>query len=601
MSAVEAKVSETEGRLDSKAAARATRALYLVVFVSGGILMGVQIAGSRILAPGFGTSIFVWGSLIGLFMFAMALGYYAGGVLADRRPSMPVLATVVSLAGLYTFLMIPYVGPWMCTGIARSITDQAVGPLVASAMLFLIPSFFMAMVSPYAVKLNARSLSGLGGVAGRLYAISTLGSIVGTLLTTFVFIPFFRVSNTLQGLGVALILVAVVGLIGFKRALGGLSRDDRNGVALLALIALACLEVWVVFPVEPQVHAGQRLMHYEESTYHDIAVTEEVFSVWEEDEGRLYPPDQIRRWLKFNENIESGIFPYRGEYANAVRYTDLLHLPLLWVKEPKRVLVVGGGGAVAPIQYRAHYGSHVDILELDLKVEEVATEYFQAHTDEKLVFHIGDARMNLKKMKGPYDVIILDAYSSGGQIPFHLLTWEFLKEARGKLAEGGVLATNIISAVRNTSPRGERPADLLLAEVKTLLSSETDFKSIGNPTAEQKEKLFSQVYVFPRIYTTEGSLRNYEDVSRNVICVATREKERMPIEEIVDRAKNLTKGESPRVKIGRDVFVWHASKLLDERTNKEDIKDVPVLSDDYAPVDTMYRPVKRSEMTRQAY
>ncbi len=605
MSAVQASAEENGPTLNVQAAATAARFLYVIVFVSGAILMGVEIAGSRILAPGFGSSIFVWGSLIGLFMSAMALGYYAGGMLADRRPSISVLATIVSLAGLYAFLMIPYIGPWMCNGIAMQITDRAMGPLVASALLFFIPSFLMAMVSPYAVKLNASSLAGLGGVAGRLYAISTLGSVVGTLLTTFVFIPFFHVSHTLLGLGLGLIVVAVVGLVGFKRAVGEFNRDDRNGTAFMILVALACLEIWMVFPVEPFVESGQSLLHYEESTYHDIAVTDEVVSMYEREEGLILPPVAVRRWLKFNENVESGIYPYRLTYSNAVHYTDLLHLPLIWVEKPQRVLVIGGGGAIAPMQYCSQYGSHVDILELDPQVRDVARTYFKVNVrEEQLRFHIGDARLNLRKMEGPYDVIILDAYSSGGQIPFHLLTWEFLHEVRAKLAENGVLATNIISGVRNTSLRGERPADLLIAEVKTLSARKVDFESIGSPSQDDQARLFDQVYVFPRVYKEEngeGSLRGREDVARNVICIATRETVRRSLEEIVDAAKRLTRGEKPRVKIDRYEFVWNASNFYEAGPSKEELESVPILRDNFAPVDTMYRPVKASEAQRLAY
>ncbi|MGD0091123.1 MAG: fused MFS/spermidine synthase, partial [Planctomycetota bacterium] len=152
----------------AQAARRGAWALYLIVLVSGAVLMGVEIAGAKIMAPGFGTSIFVWGSIIGLFMAALASGYYLGGMLADRKPAFAFLAAIVSAAGVLTVL-IPRFGPGMCESIARHDLGPVFGPLFAAAAVFFLPSFLMGMVSPYAVKLNATSLTALGGVAGRLY------------------------------------------------------------------------------------------------------------------------------------------------------------------------------------------------------------------------------------------------------------------------------------------------------------------------------------------------------------------------------------------------------------------------------------------------
>ncbi len=592
----------TGNRGGNEAGARtASRALSALVVVSGGVLMGVEIAGSRILAPGFGTSIYVWGSLIGLFMGAMSGGYYVGGLLADKRPSFPVLASIASLAGLYTFILIPYLGPWMCTGVARSIIHRAMGPLLASTLLFFVPSFLMAMVSPYAVKLMATSLSGLGSVAGRLYALSTAGSIVGTLLTTFILVPTFGVSNTLQGLGLGLLLFAVVCLVIFKKALGEMTTDDRNGAAMLALLGLVCIETWAIFPVPPYSSRGERVIVSAESTYHDIAVTEEVVSIWSGEDGKVYRPEYIRRWLKFNDNIESGIYPYQAEYKNAVGYTNLFHLARVWVDKPKRVLVVGGGGAIAPTQFNEWYGSKVDILELDREVQKVAEQHFEVKTSENLKFFIGDARLNLKKMEPGYDVVILDAYSSGGQIPFHLLTWEFLNEVKSKLSKDGVLVTNIISALKNLSPSGERPADLLLAEVKTLCAGKKEGRGAPQYTTDPNARMFKQVYVFPRVWPSQGTVRGRLDTSRNIICIASNEDTRRPLGDIVEASKKLLEGDAPEVKLSADDFVWHAERLYESGPTEEDLNDVPVLSDNFAPVDTMYRPVKRGEMMRPAY
>ena len=599
------------------AARYAAWALYLIVLVSGAVLMGVEIAGAKIMAPGFGTSIFVWGSIIGLFMAALAAGYYLGGMLADRKPSYGMLAVIVSAAGVLTAL-IPRFGPGMCEYIARQDLGPVFGPLIAAAAVFFAPSFLMGMVSPMAVKLNATSLAALGGVAGRLYALSTFGSIVGTLLTTFVLIPAFKVSNVLQVLGILLFLAAAVGLILFSVGRGKAGAVDRGNAGVLALLALGFFEAWLVFPVLPNAGPGQRLMHYQDSSYHEILVTEDVVSVNNDQSGGLIVPPvlwtpeksrlpEVVRWLRFNDNIESGIFPYRGEYKNAVNYTDLLHLPVLWINDPlpKRVLVVGGGGGVIPTQYATWYNCRVDVAELDGAVKDVALRYFQvpdvrdAAGNKLINFYIGDGRQTMKRLlpDNAYDIVFLDAYSSGGQIPFHLLTWEFLANAKAKLNERGILVTNLITGVRNvTTKSAPRPADLFLAEYKTLRASPAD--TTGNANGD-KDPLFSQLYIFPKVHRKLPMTGDAFEEYRNVIVIATREQKARSIEELTEAARRLSGGAKPTIRIKTQEMVWHVEHLYkgplaDELADKH----IPVLLDDYAPVDTMYRAVKRDEYSR---
>jgi predicted membrane-bound spermidine synthase len=589
------------------AARRAAWALYLIVVVSGAVLMGVEIAGAKILAPGFGTSTYVWGSIIGLFMGALAAGYFIGGWLSDRAPNFTILAMIVSVAGTWV-LLIPRMGPQISDLVARSNWGTVAGPLLAATAIFFFPSFLMGMVSPFAVKLRARSLSALGSVAGNLYALSTFGSIVGTLLTTFVLIPIKPLSWVMMFLGLMLIVVAIVSLTLFRFALGGLQRDDRRSLSVMVLMALAFGEAWIVFPVQPHIPDGERLLKYEDSAYHEILVTESVMErdgeggvifpvkVWKPEEEIMWLGYQgIARWLKFNENTESGIFPYRPTYTNAVGYTDLLHIPLLFVNDPppKRMLVVGGGGGIVPTQYRNAYHTEVDIAEIDDKVREISQEFFSVATSPNSVnetpaphFYIGDGRQSLKKLPdNAYDVIVLDAYSSGGQVPFHLMTWEFMSEIKKKLTKRGVLATNIISALKNGSDtNGIKPAALFLAEYKTLTASEAEAK----PGATDTTPLFKkdQVYVFQKFRP------GFEDY-RNVIIVCTQEDSPRELEKLMSDVKRLTTGSDPLVKVPHlDTLVFQG---LYDKVEPAELEQTPILSDDYAPVDTMYRPVRIDE------
>ena len=186
-------------------------ALYALVFICGAVLMSAEMVGSRILAPYFGSAIFVWGSLIGVVMVALASGYYIGGRVADRYPAFTVLCGLVGAAGLFLLVM-PAFSNSVCGAIEETFTGPRAGPLLASIVLFLVPGILLAMVSPFAVRLSARDLSSLGNVTGRLYALSTGGSIIGTLGTAFVLVPFVGVRALVFVLGMTLLLTASAGI-----------------------------------------------------------------------------------------------------------------------------------------------------------------------------------------------------------------------------------------------------------------------------------------------------------------------------------------------------------------------------------------------------
>lgn len=613
---------------------RAKNALYVIVFISGAVLMGLEIAGARILAPGFGTSTYVWGSIIGLFMGALAAGYFFGGRLADKHPSFKVLALIVSVAAIWIAIL-PWFGPEFSNKMAATNFPNFVGPLLTSAGLFLIPSTLMAMVSPYAIKLSTSSLAGVGGSSGNMAALSTFGSIVGTLLTTFVLLSYWNLSSVLQVLGLLLLITAVACMVVFNSAANLVTRSESTTVGLLALVALTGVLGSIAFPVEPPRYKGQRNILIEDSPYHDILVTEEFMWSYDDDDkngGQLIPVNhwknsihEIRRWLKFNENIESGTYPYRSEHKNAVSYTDILHLPLIWVPQPKRMLVVGGGGGIIPSQYANWYGTEVDIAELDEKVGEVAQEYFDMPYENgklspKIKFHYGDGRRTARSLKGPYDIILLDAYSSGGQIPFHLMTWQFLNEMKAKLSENGVLVTNIITGLRGNPATGTaHNADLFLAEYNTLRASRAQALRLNSDKPEDKAPLFSTLYIFPKIYAgeggfTPGNLAQY----RNVIVIATNEAKQRTTDEIEQAAQELSapdpdddrdESQSRKIfpkdpKVKCDLFPLAHNHRLFKQTGiptEAETKGVgvDVMTDDFAPVDRMYRPVKKDESMRR--
>lgn len=179
-----------------------------VVFICGAIVMSFEILGSRVLAPNFGSSVFVWGSLISVFLAGLSAGYYLGGRLADLNPSSRKLSVIIIAPGLLLLTFPLYSGP-----VSDWIFVQDLGvrmsPLLASSVLFLIPAVFLGIVSPYTAKLMICSLHSSGKTIGTLYALSTFGSIIGTLLTSFYLITLAGVSALIMGQGVLLIVLAV--------------------------------------------------------------------------------------------------------------------------------------------------------------------------------------------------------------------------------------------------------------------------------------------------------------------------------------------------------------------------------------------------------
>ena len=235
-----------------------TISLHVVVFVCGAVLMAFEMVGSRILAPTFGNTIFVWGSLIGVFLAALSLGYLVGGRLADRVPKFWVLGAVIAVAGLL-ILVVPLVAPHCCRWIDRQSSGQRLNPLVASTLLFFIPSMLLGMVSPFSVRLQARSVATVGNVAGRLYSLSTLGSIAGTIVATFWFIPAYGTSNIVKALGVCLVAVSLLAtvpsLLDRIGAPRGWLKLAGRAAALIAALGLAVATPWLL-PVVVSSAAG---------------------------------------------------------------------------------------------------------------------------------------------------------------------------------------------------------------------------------------------------------------------------------------------------------------------------------------------------------
>ena len=499
--------------------------LYIVVFISGAVLMGLEIVGSRVLAPHFGSSIFVWGSLISVVMAALSLGYYWGGWLSERQPSYERLLMLLLIPGVLIFFL-PFVYPTLNEWIAGFDFGNRLNPLIASAIYFLPPGVFLGTVSPYAIRLAATTLQSVGSTAGTLYAVSTCGSIFGTLLTAFYLIPVMGVRNIIHALGITLACLSLL-VVPLVRL-----RSFAVGRAVTALSVIGSMAL----PWPSVAWARIKSLLEKDTFYHRIRIEE----------------DEEARYMYFDRTLQSAM-NLNDPTALRLIYSRYTSLAFAFRPEAKRMLLIGLGGGSIPKKLQKEFPSlEIDVVEIDPEVIQMAKNHFNVRESRTLRLHAQDGRLFLNRTSIQYDIIMIDAYYKDA-IPFHLATKEFFELAQRKLTPNGIIVANLISAVTGPSGRIAR------AFIKT------------------QRPLFPQIYVFAARRPDNVSV----DTVQNVIIIATRDKQRLDIKDIIKRAATLEKGLFPNPI--QDIGVAYYDGPLPDH-------DVPVLTDDYAPTDDLLNP-----------
>jgi spermidine synthase len=410
--------------------------IYGIAFVTGAIVMSFEMLGSRYLNPYFGSGIYTWASLISTVLMALTVGYFLGGWLADRTASLSVLAVTVLVASVYMLVLPSFAQP-LLEFLTGGIDDVRTGSLVASLAILLFPVTFFGMYSPFAIRLMLRSAQSSGMVSGTVYGVSTFGSIVGTLGTTFYLIPTIGTRAITLWLGAAGI---VCGLI-----LLALGRLERRAVATASAAAAALLIAIAVLAlpasandalIDEKVRAeilkrpDGRLAHVE-SEYNDIYVNKR--------RSQLIMTFQLKGW-DYTESVTNLEDPDDLPLAYSQVMTSA---SLLYPTEVKRILMIGlGGGSISTYYGRAMPDVHIDTVELDQRVIDVAKQYFALRETPRVRYIAADGRVFLNRSKDQYDLILLDAYR-GGYVPFHLLTREFYTLVKSRLTPGGAVAFNV--------------------------------------------------------------------------------------------------------------------------------------------------------------
>ncbi|MCL6590959.1 MAG: fused MFS/spermidine synthase [Firmicutes bacterium] len=524
--------------------------LQLIVFFSGAVLMSLEMVGSRLLAPAFGASIYVWGSLIVVVMAALTLGYYCGGRISDQYPRFEVMGAILGIAGVFIGFLPLWTQPVnrLC-----SLLEPRAGSLLASLAFFFLPSVMLAAISPFGIKLTGRSLTTIGNTAGHMSAISTGGSIIGTLVTSFFLIPALGVRNIVHSLGVILLILSLLAFFTARRSQS--ARAGGKSFNLMILIVILSggivLALWRIVPGGNRLHDADEVLYDRDSLYHHITV------------------DQIgsQRHLHFDNSYQSAI-NLEQPMEMAFAYTSYLHLGVVARPEPARALFIGLGGGSAPKKFLHDYPGlqMVEVVEIDPEVVKVAYDYFQLpENDPRLRVIVKDGRLYVEqkaqeitagKTKS-YDIVLIDAYSSSS-IPYHLTTLEFVHSVRKVLSPNGVVVSNIIGALTGTYSK------LLLAMKHTF------------------DQAFLQTYLFP-----VGIYGGPNDITeRNVILVATMDAKRWDKQTWLNKAENLYNSGAIT-----ELVAAYAGALLDETRMGNWMDKIPILTDDYAPVDTLKNPL----------
>jgi len=395
--------------------------LRVAVLIGGAAVMVVEILGSRILAPSFGTTLHVWSALITVTLAALAVGYVIGGRVADRRPGLGALMIVMACAAGTLLLSDLTTRPALRVAYEAGMVS---GTFMATTVLFLPTLFLLGMLSPMAVRAVA-NYQHLGASVGNLYALSTVGSVAGSLAVSLLLIPNMTVHAAIISTAVALAIVPVFYLL----------FGARKQAALLLFVGLALATTGAKVAGDE----ADREVLYKNEYY---PVTARIPSAY----GDLVVSDYRGIRYLFLNGVQQGSMIGDVSYA---KYAYGLERLATIKGIPKTVLIWGLGAGVYA-RAMAEAGSQVTVIEIDPMSEKVAREYFGLPASVKVI--IGDARTETSRLAEKYDVIVLDAFS-GDSPPFHLLTREAFADLKKRLSANGLVVANIVGGVSGEASR----------------------------------------------------------------------------------------------------------------------------------------------------
>lgn len=397
--------------------------IYLIAFFSGLAVMGIELSATRLIAPYFGASLFVWTNVIGVILGALSLGYYLGGKFSERFPDLKFLLNIILLAGILSAI-IPFAAKPVALNFILEISKLPansvifLGSFFLVSVLFFLPIMLLGMASPFLIKIVSLGRQDIGNISGRIFAVSTLGSIVGAFLPALVFIPFIGTKFTI------LIFASVLVLL-------GLIRFSSYLVPVIVIVIVVLFGL-----TDSRLRPEKGLIAEAESAYNYIQVIET--------DGTRYLTTNEGGWI---QSI------YRPDtFFSGEPYLDIASL-LPSLGDEKEILIIGLAAGTAARTMNFLYGKekdfHIDGIEIDSKIIKLGKQFFELDSANLTVYN-ADGRLHAQFTDKLYDVIFVDAYSNQLYIPFHLVTKEFFALLSKQLKPGGIVAVNINASSENS-------------------------------------------------------------------------------------------------------------------------------------------------------
>ena len=391
---------------------------YGTVSITGAAVMMVELLGTRIIGPFYGVSLIVWSSILSVTLLALSMGYFIGGHYADKASGLRLPHAVLSAAVLVAVI------PIISEPVQLMFNSFGLrwGALSSAFVLFTPSLFFLGMAGPFVIRLATARLENVGSTAGSVYAISTVGSVVGTLVLGFYLLPLFGTHAILLSVAFVLLCLSVALVFYEKKRLNQHYRPlPWAGVTALLLVAI----FWQLSTAgRTKADQDYRVLFEEETHYGWVRVV---------DQG-----DDDIRWLMSDASTIGAEYLPTGE--GLLGYQSVVRLLPWFNPEGKKALLIGLGAGHL-VNDLANYGVFTDSIEIDPAVARAAKEFFSFKPTGKVI--VGDARYHVQQLDETYDLIIHDCFTGGAE-PFHLLSREMMVELKSKLKPGGILAVNFV-------------------------------------------------------------------------------------------------------------------------------------------------------------
>ncbi len=409
--------------------------IYTVALATGAIVMSFEMLGSRYLNPYFGSGIYTWAALISTVLAALTAGYFLGGMIGDRTVSAAVLGAIIAAASVYLLILPGFAGA-LLGFFADSIDDVRTGSLYAAFAIMFVPVTLLGVYSPFAIRLVLKAAQQSGTISGTIYGVSTAGSIIGTLGTTFFLIPQIgtrAITLLLGGTGLCCAFLLIV----IDRAVVA-RRDARLMIVLIALAT--CLTAGPNVRADGLIDEGIRAQMLRHSDGQIAHIETEYNNLFIDKHGSLLG---LSSMFKGRPDYVESIVDLKDPDALPVSYNRTMAVALTYPSAPKRILMIGmGAGSISTYLGRAMPDTQIDVVELDPGVIAAGEKYFGLRETDKVRFIDSDGRVYLNRHKDRYDLILLDAFRELG-IPFHMLTKEFYALVKDHLTPGGAVASNV--------------------------------------------------------------------------------------------------------------------------------------------------------------